>query len=87
MKYAGKKIGVLVIDAVKRDPHFTAMMKKMEPHLAPGAVVFLMDYFYHQKVKGSGTECQGAYVKRSGKYQLLECPVNLSCAVFRYESV
>ena len=84
LRYKGKKIGVLVVDAVKRDPHFTALMKKLEPHLASGATVFLMDFYYHQKVKGAGTECQGAYVKRAKKFTLLEHPANLSCAVFRY---
>ena len=87
LTYSGKEIGVLVIDAIKRDPHFTALMKKVEPHLAPGAVVFFMDFYYYQKVKGSGTECQGAYVKRSGKYEKLEHPANLSCSVMRYAGV
>ena len=81
----GKGIGVLVVDALKRDPHFTKLMKKLEPHLVPGAVIFLMDFYYYKKVKGSGTECQGAYVKKSGKYTLLESLPNLACAVFRYE--
>jgi len=85
LKYSGKDIGVLVIDAVKRDPHFTALMKKLEPRLASGAAVFFMDYFYHQKVKGAGTECQERYVEKSGRYKFLEHPDNLSCAVMRYE--
>lgn len=84
VQYQGNKIGVLVIDAVKRDPYFTAMMKKFEPYLADGAVVFLMDFYYHEKVKGAGTECQGVYVEKSGRYVFLEHPPNLSCAVFRY---
>jgi hypothetical protein len=85
LKYTGKGIGVLVIDTMKRDPQFTALMKKLEPRLASGATVFFMDYFYHQKVKGVGTECQERYTAKSGKYKLLEHPANLSCAVMRYE--
>jgi hypothetical protein len=62
-------------------------MKKLEPHLAPGAAVFLMDFWYYKKAPASGTECQGAYVKRSGKYEKLEHPANLSCSVMRYAGV
>jgi len=84
LKYSGKKIGVLVIDAIKRDPHFTILMKKLEPHLAPGAVVFFMDFWYYKKVPASGTDCQGRYVKKSGRYKELENPANLSCSVWRF---
>jgi len=85
LRYQGAKIGVLVVDAIKRDPHFSVLMKKLEPSLAPGATVFLMDYWYHRKIKGVGTECQEKYVKRSGRYKHLEDVPGLSCAVFRFK--
>jgi hypothetical protein len=85
LKYNGKPIGVLVVDAAKREKSFVPMMAKLEPHLAPGAVVFFMDYYFHLYKRRAGTECQAAYVKASGKYTHLESHKNLCCAVFRYE--
>jgi hypothetical protein len=85
LAYKGRRIGVLVVDAIKRDPHFTALMKKLEPSLAPGATVFLMDYWYHRKIKNVGTECQERYVKKSGRYEHTEDVAGLSCAVFRFK--
>lgn len=84
LRYQGKKIGVLVVDAIKRDPGFSALMRKLEPSLAPGATVFLMDFWYHKKIAGVGTECQERFVKKSGRYEHLEDVRGLSCAVFRF---
>lgn len=84
LKYTGGKIGVLVVDAIKHDPGFTALMKKFEPHLAPGAVVFLMDYWFFKYKPNSGTDCQGRYLKRSGKYEHLESYKHLCVEVVRY---
>ena len=84
LTYTGRTIGVLVVDAAKRKSHFTRLMGKLEPKLAPGAVVFFMDYWFHEYKKDSGTQCQSEYVKTSGKYDHLESIKSLCVEVMRY---
>jgi hypothetical protein len=84
-QYTGKAIGILVIDAAKKGREFGKIMAKIEPHLAPGAVIFFMDYWFYKFKQGTGTECQHKYVKASGKYTHLESYINLCCEVMRYE--
>jgi hypothetical protein len=82
--YSGRKIGVLVVDTAKREPHFSRLMGNLEPHLAAGAVVVLMDYWFGEVKRGTGTECQAAYVATSGRYQHLETCKALCTEVLRY---
>jgi len=84
MAYTGKPIGILVVDAAKKKKHFDHLMGKIEKHLAPGAVVFFMDYWYHLYLKGAGTECQAAYLKKSGRYEHIETYKNLCVEVVRF---
>jgi hypothetical protein len=85
LSYTGKSIGVLVVDAAKRGKDFRRLMGKIEPHLAPGAIVFFMDFYFHLFKKDAGTSCQAEYVKASGKYEHLESYKNLCVEVMRYE--
>jgi hypothetical protein len=85
LAYTGKPIGVLVVDAAKTGKIFRHLMASLEPHLAHGAVVFFMDFWFHLYRKATGTVCQAEYVKQSGKYQHLESCKSLCCEVMRFK--
>jgi len=84
LAYTGKLIGVLVVDSAKKERDFCRLMKTLEPRLAPGAVVFFMDFYFYKFKKNTGTECQHKYVKASGKYEHLESYENLCVEVMHY---
>ena len=86
LSYTGKSIGLLVVDAAKTGKDFRRLMVRLEPHLAPGAVIFFMDFWFHLYKKNIGTACQSEYVKASGKYAHLESYKSLCCEVMRYEA-
>jgi hypothetical protein len=85
LKYKGGKIGILVIDAAKKSAQFKRIIKKLEPHLLPGSIVFFMDYYYYLYKPNKELEYQRKYVEGSGKYTIIESYKNLCCAIARYD--
>jgi hypothetical protein len=92
--YPGDPIEICMLDAPKRDPVFTQVMREILPHCIPGVTVIgLMDYyFYKRKEKGSFVEnAVKAPVRFIEKYQehftkLKEWP-NTESVFFRIESI
>jgi hypothetical protein len=71
-KYKGKKIGVYVDDASKRQENFDHVMKIFKPHFIPGVTVLvLMDFFYFQKKDSPGLEYQYEYMKDNEEFEFI----------------
>ena len=81
-------ITVLVVDAAKREPHFSGMMGALLPSLLPGAAVALLDYYYWRKWEGKrrqGYQCQERWIAAQGsEFEHVEDVPGDVAALFRY---
>lgn len=89
LRWCGDPIAILVVDAAKREPAFSAMMGALVPALCPCAAVALLDYYYWMKWEGPRREqylCQERWIKaHAAQFEHVEDVPGSSGAVFKFK--
>jgi len=83
--WAGPLIG-LFVDDIGVDRHYVeAKMRAFSSHFAPGAVLVLMDYYWHETKRGEAFDYQRRFVERNAHaFRFLE-RAGAIAAVFEWE--
>jgi len=83
--WSGEPIGLFVLDAAKRNPHFRHVAETFFPFLEDGAVVVLMDY-HHYEISGDKYRDQVRYMAKHPEFEKVEDRLGgeTSAAVFIY---
>ncbi len=81
----GDPIGLFVLDAAKRNPHFRHVAETFFPFLEDGALVVLMDFHHYQR-GGDRYLDQVNYMAKHPEFEKLEDQIGeeTSAALFRY---
>ena len=89
LQWDGGPIAILVVDAAKTEPQFSAMMGALLPSLMQGAAVALLDYWYWQRWHGPKRhdyQCQERWIEaQADQFEHVEDVRDACGALFRFK--
>jgi len=85
MKYSGRPISILVVDAAKKGKEFKRLMEYLSTFLIDGAVIFLMDFYFYRIKDKDSLRYQERYITKHPDYQVIESYPEWCTAVIKYK--